>query len=139
MFACAALLTVFAALALLSSRSKSPTYDEPLHALGAWLHLWKHDFRVDPEDPPLWKYWAALPNPPSALKVDLQSARYADVAADVYNEWPFVVQTLYRTEGNNADAVTEVPMTSATSAIRPRRLSTSDDPDSIPLFVPQVV
>ena len=33
---CAALLAVFATLALLSSRSKSPTYDEPLHALAAY-------------------------------------------------------------------------------------------------------
>src|SRR4051794_27229904 len=38
-FGCAALLAVFAALAWFAVDSKSPTYDEPLHAVGAWLHL----------------------------------------------------------------------------------------------------
>src|SRR4051794_44229 len=59
-----ALLIVFAGLAYFAVSSKAPTYDEPLHALGAWQQLWTHDFRVNPEDPPLWKYWAALPNGP---------------------------------------------------------------------------
>jgi hypothetical protein len=101
---CSLLLVAFATLSYTAVLSKSATYDEPLHAVGAWLHLWKHDFRVNPEDPPLWHYWAALPNGPGALKVDLHSQRYARVADDIYNEWPFVVDTLYRTSGNNADA-----------------------------------
>ncbi len=72
--AIAALLVTFAALAFFAVSSKSPTYDEPLHALGAWQHLWLHDFRVNPEDPPLWHYWAALPNGPHAIKSDTHSS-----------------------------------------------------------------
>jgi 4-amino-4-deoxy-L-arabinose transferase-like glycosyltransferase len=120
--ACALALVFFAALALMSAWSKSPTYDEPLHALGAWLHLHHHDFRVNPEDPPLWKYWPALATTPQSIKVDLTpppttapastlpttspvqldpkdkstpAKRYALVADDIYHEWPFTVDVLY--------------------------------------------
>ena len=65
------LLAVYAALAWLSVTSKSPTYDEPLHAVAGWLQIHEGDFRVDPEDPPLWKYWAALPTRRSDIKADL--------------------------------------------------------------------
>src|SRR5688572_28964421 len=81
--ACAGLLIVFALLAHFAVASKSPTYDEPLHAVGAWLHLHKGDFRVNPEDPPLWHYWAALPNGPNALNPRMEEDFFKDVATDV--------------------------------------------------------
>jgi hypothetical protein len=65
-----ALLLLFAGIAHFAVSSKAPTYDEPLHALGAWQQLHLGDFRVNPEDPPLWKYWAALPNGPRAIRAD---------------------------------------------------------------------
>ncbi|MEO6436346.1 MAG: hypothetical protein ABIP55_11395 [Tepidisphaeraceae bacterium] len=92
---CGLLLLAYAGLAYTAVRSKSPTYDEPLHALAAWMHIYQQDFRVDPEDPPLWHYWAALSNGPKAIKVDTGSKRFADVLGDIYHEWPFVVETLY--------------------------------------------
>src|SRR5687768_16166166 len=64
------LLACYALLAWTAVRTKAPTYDEPLHALGAWHHLHDGDFRLNPEDPPLWHYWAALSNGRDALKVD---------------------------------------------------------------------
>jgi hypothetical protein len=97
------LLATFAALAYLAAAAKSPTYDEPLHALGAWQHLHQHDFRVNPEDPPLWHYWAALPNGPAAIRADVSSQLYRDVATDIAEQWHYTVQTLYRTEGNDGD------------------------------------
>lgn len=97
---CGALLLVFAALSYAAVASKSPTYDEPLHAVGAWLHLHDGDFRVNPEDPPLWHYWMALPNGRGALRADTAAKMYADVIDDVTTQWYFVVETLYRTEGN---------------------------------------
>ena len=100
----AGLLLVFAALAFFAVLSKAPTYDEPLHALGAWQHLWLHDFRVNPEDPPLWHYWAALGNGPHAIHADTNSDQFADVAHDTPTQWLYVVDTLFRTEGNNGDA-----------------------------------
>ena len=100
----AALLIAFAALAYFAVSSKAPTYDEPLHALGAWQHLWLHDFRVNPEDPPLWHYWAALPNGPHAIHADTTSQQFADIAKDTPQQWLYTVDTLFRTEGNNGDA-----------------------------------
>jgi len=60
--ACAALILIFALLSWFATASKSPTHDEPQHALGGWLGLRYHDYRINAEDPPLWGYWAALPN-----------------------------------------------------------------------------
>src|SRR5438094_421225 len=92
---CALLLLTFTSLAWMAARAKSPTYDEPLHAVGGWLHLHDHDFRVNPEDPPLWQYWLALPNGRGALHADTNSAAYRAALADVNLQWPFVVNTLY--------------------------------------------
>jgi hypothetical protein len=97
---CGVLLAVYVLLAQVAAWSKNPTVDEPLHALGAWLHLHTGDFRVNPEDPPLWHYWAALPNGRDALRVDTAGELYAAVADDVFEEWPFTAHTLYRTPGN---------------------------------------
>ena len=93
--ACALLLVAHAGLSFLAARSKSPTYDEPLHALGGWLHLRHHDFRVNPEDPPLWKYWAALPNGARAVEADLRSPLFRSVLEDIRFEWEFTIDTLY--------------------------------------------
>ncbi len=64
---CSLLLAAFALLAHMAVISKSPVYDEPLHTFAAWLQVHRGDFRINPEDPPLWKYWAAIPNGPRAL------------------------------------------------------------------------
>lgn len=99
------LLALFATLAWVAVRSKSPTYDEPLHAVGAWLHLHHADFRVNPEDPPLWHYWAALPNGPDALNPRMDEILFKRVADDIFREWAYVVEVLYRTEGNDGEAI----------------------------------
>ncbi|MDQ3439541.1 MAG: hypothetical protein M3478_04240 [Planctomycetota bacterium] len=102
---CALLLAFFAFVAWRAVSSKSPTYDEPLHAVGAWLHLHERDFRVNPEDPPLWHYWAALPNGRGALNPRMDDERFKIVADDVFREWAYVVEVLYRTAGNDGEAI----------------------------------
>jgi len=102
---CALLLAFFAFVAWRAVSSKSPTYDEPLHAVGAWLHLHERDFRVNPEDPPLWHYWAALPNGRGAMNPRMDDERFKIVADDVFREWAYVVEVLYRTEGNDGAAI----------------------------------
>ena len=102
---CALLLAFFAFVAWRAVSSKSPTYDEPLHAVGAWLHLHERDFRVNPEDPPLWHYWAALPNGKNALNPRMDDERFKIVADDVFREWAYVVEVLYRTDGNDGEAI----------------------------------
>lgn len=99
-FICLALLVLFAALAYLAVRTKSPTYDEPLHAASAWQALREHDFRVNTEDPLLWKYWAALPVYGTAFDTKFSEKQLADVSEDAGLQWPFIVAFLYRTPGN---------------------------------------
>lgn len=41
-------------IAYASARTKSPTWDEPLHMFGTWAILNTNDFRIDPENPALW-------------------------------------------------------------------------------------
>src|SRR5436190_17376718 len=57
---CAVLLIAFAMVSYAAVLTKSATFDENLHVPAAWAHLRLGDFRVNPEHPPLWKYWAAL-------------------------------------------------------------------------------
>jgi len=47
-------------LAVGSLLKKSPTVDEKIHLAGGYSSLVTHDFRIDPEHPPLLKQFAAL-------------------------------------------------------------------------------
>jgi hypothetical protein len=98
---CAAALLLFALLAYFAAATKSPTYDEPLHAVAGWLHLHDRSFVIDPEDPPLFKDWAMLANGPHALERMKSQQLLNDTADDLYHEWEYVVDLLYRT-GDNA-------------------------------------
>jgi len=118
---CGGLLLLFALLSHFAISSKSATFDEPLHAVSAWLQLRFGDFRFDTEYPPLWKYWAAIPNGRDALKttgLKLNLPEIADLppvrttsndefqkllafgSRDIFFEWPLIVMFLYQTEGN---------------------------------------
>jgi len=52
---------VFTALAVVSYRRTSATWDEPIHLTDGYVTLVRHDYRVDPEHPPLLRMWSALP------------------------------------------------------------------------------
>ncbi|HZD27599.1 MAG TPA: hypothetical protein VE251_02760 [Xanthobacteraceae bacterium] len=52
---------VFTALALVSYCRTSATWDEPIHLGDGYVTLVRHDYRVDPEHPPLLRMWSALP------------------------------------------------------------------------------
>ncbi len=101
---CIALLLFFTIVSWLAIRTKSATYDEPYHALSAWTQLRFHDFRINSEDPPLWKYWAALPNSRSAITADFKSDYWTTEPDKLWLQWYWCVQTLYRTPGNDAIA-----------------------------------
>src|ERR1043165_5194500 len=76
---CLCLCIRFAIIGLKAADTKSATYDEPLHAISAWVVMHHHDFRIVPEAPPLWKYWAAIPNPASALSADFHSKLWKSI------------------------------------------------------------
>ena len=97
------LLLLYTLLAGWAAREQCATFDEPVHATAAWLHLRHGNFQCNMEHPPLWKYWAALPNGPAALNVDLQSPQWRAVQQlpRLQQEWCF--NTLYRTPGVRPD------------------------------------
>jgi 4-amino-4-deoxy-L-arabinose transferase-like glycosyltransferase len=102
---CAALLVLFAAMAYTAVLTKSATYDEPLHVVGGYLHLYDHDFRINPEDPALFGYWAALAIGPRGLVYDRHSPDLIAAADAIDRQWPFVINTLYRTPENDFRAI----------------------------------
>ena len=57
----AAALVAFIALALGDLFTSSPTSDETVHLVSGWSCLVTHDYRLNPEHPPLVKMIAALP------------------------------------------------------------------------------
>jgi hypothetical protein len=102
---CVGLLLLFGALSFDSARRSSPTFDEPLHALAGWTSLQWHDFRLNDEHPPLWKYWAALPHAfAPQLRLNPDSEDWKRIPADHNAGWRWTIDSLFRTPGNDGDA-----------------------------------
>jgi 4-amino-4-deoxy-L-arabinose transferase-like glycosyltransferase len=73
---CAGLIVLFAYLSYRAILTKSATLDEPLHVASAYAATYLHDYRLDPENPPLWKYWAMLPVRRGVLPIDETEPRW---------------------------------------------------------------
>jgi hypothetical protein len=91
------LLTLFAFLALGSASKKSPTYDEPVHLFAGYSYLKWHDFRANPEHPPLVKALAALP----LLALEIKDPRASSphwqrMPEDRNAEWFVATRMLFR-------------------------------------------
>src|SRR4051794_25251332 len=84
-----ALLALFAALSYTAARTKSATYDEPLHAVGGFIELRYHDYRIDAENPALFGMWSALPHNRGDLSVDTRSRAFQDSVTRAGAQWPF--------------------------------------------------
>lgn len=102
---CCALLIFFAICAGLAVFTKSATFDEPVHVAAGWTYGRLHDFRMNPEHPPLWKMWAALPNLLIDLKADLNSAAWRGMPAFLGAEFDWSTEFLYRTPENDGQAM----------------------------------
>jgi 4-amino-4-deoxy-L-arabinose transferase-like glycosyltransferase len=103
--AVALLLCAFAALSWTAVRTKSATADEPLHAVSAFVRVHERDFRVDPEDPPLFGYWAMIPQPRDAMRIDKSLPAWDEMIGYMWQQWEFVIPTMYRTPGVDPDAI----------------------------------
>lgn len=99
---CTGLLLVFGFLSYFAACTKCATYDETLHAPAGYTYLRYFDFRANPEHPPLWKYWEALPWliwSPATMNVD--SSQYVGICDDITNQWAWAQRTMYDTPANN--------------------------------------
>ncbi len=112
--AVAGLLALFAVLGVHSMLQKNATYDEVAHLPAGFTHLVLHDYRVNPEHPPLAKALAAIP-------VWLAGARAPAETFDPWKQalrypgarWLYGHAFLYATPGNDADTLVNlgrVPM-----------------------------
>ncbi|HEV2295262.1 MAG TPA: hypothetical protein VGR35_15525 [Tepidisphaeraceae bacterium] len=77
---------------------------DPTHAVAGWMHLARGDFRIDPGEPPLWKFLAARPNAGVALPVDAHADLWSRVLDDASESPAFARAVLYGTEGGAAAA-----------------------------------
>src|SRR5688572_1064739 len=101
LLACVALLLLFGTLSVSAVRNKCATIDEPLHATGAFLHVFHGDQRINPEDPPLWKYWAMLPHRQWSLNIDRGLEDFSRTLDDTTYQSRFSAVTMYLTPGND--------------------------------------
>jgi hypothetical protein len=98
----AGLLAAFAVTGWTAWLGKSATYDEPLHFMGAWMQTHYDDFRCDPEDPPLWRYYVMLGTSKSELKVPTSGLEWDGMLGDRSVEGVFFQDVFYFTPGNDA-------------------------------------
>jgi hypothetical protein len=99
--AVAAIVVAHVVLVDRSVRTKSPTFDEPLHTLGAYLVAREADHRLNPEDPPLLHWIAAIPLARTTLNLPREHESW-DRLFDS-NLWSnqFVSETFWRISGND--------------------------------------
>ena len=87
---------VFLALGVGSYTQKSAVWDEPIHLTDGYASLVQHDFRVDPEHPPLLRMWAALPLlSAGARAADLTEVDRADPGRWAWTLYGFCEKFLY--------------------------------------------
>jgi hypothetical protein len=92
----AVMVACFAGLSFSAILGKSATYDEPLHLVGGMVHRYENDFRINPEDPALFGWWASLPHDRSALPLNNSNAFYEGATTgDSNQQWLFVHDALY--------------------------------------------
>jgi|GEM_PF-309200 len=97
---CLALAAVYALLAWTASAQKSATIDEPAHAATGWFMLWRGDYRLSPDVPPVWEDFISVLMGPNALKYDPNAEAYHTLSVR-RDQTAFAVHTLYQTPGND--------------------------------------
>jgi len=103
---CFTMLMGFALISWFSWLHKCATFDEPLHFVGAWTQTHFADFRCNPEDPPLWKYYVAAGTNLQDMQVDRTSYLWNMMLKTAPSPAVhFVLETMYQTPGNDPDAL----------------------------------
>ncbi len=102
---CVLLLSVYATLTWKAVRTKAPIIDEPLDVIGASATRELGDFRVNYEDPPLWHYWASLPNSDVASDLNLSSPLWPKVLQDTTSRFDWIRETFNQPQAKWIDRV----------------------------------
>ncbi len=100
--ACPFLLAAYAVTSWTAWEPKGITFDEPVHFVAAALQTRESNFRLDPENPPLWKYYLAVANPGMNLKLDAPPGGDSDPLPEDQTVLDYATTALYRTPGNAA-------------------------------------
>jgi 4-amino-4-deoxy-L-arabinose transferase-like glycosyltransferase len=101
---CGILFSIFAATSLHAWWDRCFTYDEPLHLVGAWAQTHNDDFRCNPEDPPLWKYYAVAGISQSRIHLDTSSPAWNQLLVNP-SSGDFVSHALFETPNIDPDSV----------------------------------
>lgn len=101
---CGGVLLTFAIVAYCSFQHTAATIDEPLHAVGAYQHVFFHDYRINPEDPPLWNYLSMLPHFRGELRDQTPPWFYQQTTVNILHSFQITSKMLYMTPGNNGPA-----------------------------------
>ncbi len=106
LLACVGFLIAFGAIGFGAWSGKSAIFDEPFHYLSGWLQMHYGDFRCNPEDPPLWKYYAALGTSQEDIAVNFRSPRWDYMLRSIPGgEVLFSDETFYQTPGADPDGL----------------------------------
>jgi hypothetical protein len=100
---CAALIAASAVLQWQAWRGKCATFDEPTHLIASYVQTAEGDFRIDPENPPLWRYYIAAGM--ANVQIDHASPLWDALLRTRAAEGTFVRETLYSTAANDPDAL----------------------------------
>jgi 4-amino-4-deoxy-L-arabinose transferase-like glycosyltransferase len=99
----AGLLLLFFLTSWNAWRDKSATFDEPLHFVAAWVQTHYGDFRCDPEDPPLWRYYVAGGTDAKELAMPTSGELWDSMLQNRLGEGGYFRHVFYDTAGNDAD------------------------------------
>ncbi len=96
---------MFAVVSMRSWWNRCCTFDEPLHLVGAFSENYLDDYRVNSEDPPLWKHFAIAGMSKDRMAFDTSSPNWNGTLTNSSNRDAFVSDTLFHTSANDADSI----------------------------------
>lgn len=96
---------IHSTLSFVSLSTKSPTFDESIHALGGYSIRFLNDYRIDPEDPALWHRIHALAARRDEATIDQNSVVWKKLTEDSGLEFLMAHQTYFESGRSNVESV----------------------------------
>jgi len=106
LLSCGTAIALFISLSYSAALRKSATLDEPLHVASAFAATHLRDYRLDAENPPLWKYWSMLAVNGDAVRVDANDPVWQRATHGGEGQ-VFATRALYQTPGTDGRAVVD--------------------------------